>query len=233
MKLNPDITRSAKNIFVTILALVAICAANISMAAIHFQVGGAPVTNVSNFEDFENYSGSPGEPLLTPSGFTFDCANCTFNANQYGTDGQSLYQNGGSASMTSISLTSGADIAAISMVNGNGWGPQDPDTIWVRVYNDGSPFASAMYSSIPLASTITVWADDGSVFDEVRIQSYHYGDPIEADESQFGAIAIDNITVGSMGSSVSVPVPAQNQWGLMVLILLVGGIGFLMQRRRA
>jgi hypothetical protein len=231
MQTKQNFSKSGKNILVSTVAFVAILIANTSMAAITARVGGASITDATNFEDFETYSSSQGKPLVTPSGFTFDCATCDFFVSQYGTGSQALYQNGGSTSMTTIKLTSGADIAAISLVNGNGWSQQDPDNIWVRAYNDGSPIASFQFPSIPLASTITIQSDSGSVFDEVRIQSYRFGETINENESQYGAIAIDDITVGAGAFSSATPVPTMSVWGLVILAGLLASIGFSRRRK--
>ena len=219
---------AAGKILVSILAFVAISATGTTMAAINASIDGPPVTNVSNFEDFESYIGSVDDPLLTPNGFTFDC-DCDFVVGNLGTGSQGLYQNGGSSSMTSVRLTSGANLSAISMVNGNGWGPIDPDQIWVRAYNNGSPVASFQFPDIPLASTIAVWADSGSQFDEVRIQSYG-SVGITENEAQYGAIAIDDVTAGT--AEPAAPVPVAGLPGLAVLIFLVMLLGVAFLRRR-
>ena len=217
------------NLFVGSIALVAALSANTSLAAIYASTSGPAITGVTNTEDFESYSGSPGEPLVTSSGLTFDCGNCSFHISFYG-GSNTLYQNGGSTSMTSIMLTSGADISAISMVNFNGFGNQDPSNIWVRAYNNGSPVASFPLPDTPLASTITVWADGGSVFDEVRIQAYNTPGTIDEDEAQYGAIAIDDVIVGQAPpSGAARSIPTLSFWGIGILAGVLSLIG--MRRR--
>ena len=129
--------------------------------------------------------------------------------------------------MTTVNLTSGEDISAISMENYNGFNDTFSQ-IWVRAYNNGSAVASFPLADVAIGSTITVWADNGSIFDEIRIQAYRGTDPINENEGQYGAIAIDNVIVGSAGPATSIP--TMSIWSLALLISLLGVIG--VRRRR-
>jgi len=215
------------------VAFTSISVVNTAMAAIYAQVEGPPVTDITNFEGFDSLVDS-GAPIVMPSGFTFDCATCFFVNYSGGLDGNALYQNGGSTSMTSIQLTSGLNFTAVSMTVGNGWGPNDPQKTWVRAYNNGSPVISFPFPDVPLAATITVWADGGSEFDEVRIQVYSDTDTIDEDEAQYGAVAIDDVTAGSQAPIAPIaPVPTLSQWALILLTVLLGVVAFSHRRIRS
>ena len=202
--------------------------ANSAMAAINASTSGPAISNPTNTEDFESIV-NLGVPYVALSGFTFDCATCSFVGSNYG-GSETLYQNGGSTSMTTVSLTSGNDISAISMENYNGFS-DTISQIWVRAYNNGSAVASFPLADVPIGSTITVWADNSSIFDEVRIQAYRETDPINEDEAQYGAIAIDNVIAGSaVRADRATPVPTMSIWSLGILISLLGVIGI--RRRR-
>ena len=215
----------SRNILAGGFAFAIALGTNSAMAAINASTSGPAVSSPTNTEDFESIV-SPGVPLVAPSGFTFDCASCGFTESNYG-GSRTLYQNGGSNSMTTVSLTSGGDIGAISMENYNGFG-DTVSQIWVRAYNNGSAVASFPLADVAIGSTITVWADSGSIFDEVRIQAYRETDPINEDEAQYGAIAIDNVIVGSaepVAADPATPVPTMSIWSLGLLISILGLIG--------
>ncbi len=218
----------SKNVIVSIFALVAIFALNTSMAAIYAVVDGQAISDVTNFEDFESYNSFSSPPVITPSGFTFDCETCNFTDYPGGLGSHALYQNGGSSSMTSVKLTSGSNFTAVSMKVGNGWGPDDPQDVWVRAYNNGSPVESFLLPDTPLAATVSVWADGGSEFDEVRIQSYQVNNGINEDESQVGAIAIDDVTAGALMPMAAVP--ALSTWALVLMATLLGLAAFTRRR---
>jgi hypothetical protein len=233
MKSSPTVEMVFKKTLVSIVAFISILVVSPAMAAIYAQVDGPAVPDITNFEDFESFDGSEA-PAVLPSGFTFDCATCDFSNYFGGLDGKALYQNGGSTSMTSIQLTSGANFAAVSMTVGNGWGPNDPQVAWVRAYNNGLPVISFPFPAVPLAATITVWADGGSEFDEVRIQAYRGTDTINEDEAQYGAVAIDDVTAGSIASMAPmVPVPTLSHWALILLTVLLGVVAFSHRRIRS
>ncbi len=128
--------------------------------------------------------------------------------------------------MLSIAKTNGDTLSALEFSVGNGYGALT-QSVWIRAYNNGSYTGySAFYSSIAVAQRFTV-ATSGTDFDEVRVQASLAGvlDPNGA-ESQYGAVAIDDV-VAFGASPAAVPEPASlAMWG-------AGAIGaFAIRRRR-
>ena len=192
-------------------------ASQVATADIIAQLGPRDFDTITNTEDFQSYGDfeSPGEPFSSPGGFDFDLpGGGSFviwgGSGEVGFPTRSLYQNGGAPSMTSIQLTGGGDIDQIQFEAANGFGPASPHNVWIRAYNDGLPAGFDFEFTAEIITTITVWSA-GTVFDELRVQSYG-PNPIERREEQIGAISIDNLIVGQ-----GVPAP-----GALALLALVG-----------
>lgn len=209
-----------------IKAVALIAVAGLSTASfgdILAQVGSAGFDTITNSEDFQSYGDFdfPSDPFDTASGFHL--GGSTGGLVIWGGDGalgfptRSLYQNGGSNAMMYITLTSGANLPAIQLDIGNGFGA-NPQNVWVRAYNNGSPVADFDFDGLPIAGTLSVYATGGSQFDELRVQSYG-SNANNHNESDFGAIAIDNIKVGT--------IPAPGAFALLGL----GGLAAARRRR--
>lgn len=188
--------------------------------------GSVGFNSITNSEDFESYAdfAFPGDPFDSPGGMHFQSE---FNNDLviWGAGGgvgfptRCLYQNGGGNAMLSISLTSGGDIVnQIELDVANGFGPADPHNVWVRAYNNGAPVADFDFNGIAASSTISVWATGGSVFDELRVQSYG-SNANNHNEADFGAVSIDNVKMG-----IGVPAPGT--------FALLGLSGLVATRRR-
>lgn len=196
--------------------------ANAAHADIFGQVGALGFDVVTNTEDFESYAQfeDPGTPFSSPGGFDFDLDSGAFVI--WGFDGvgfptNSVYQNGGASAMTQISMTDGSDIPAIQFDVANGFGPADPQNVWVRTYNNGVATGfDFQFNSMAAPDTITIWSD-GTAFDEIRVQAYNVD--IGGDEAQYGAASIDNMMVGT-------PIPAPG------VLALFGLAGLAARRRR-
>lgn len=66
MRPDPALFKLVKNSFVSVFAFMIISVTGTSMAAINAQVGGPPISNITNIEDFETYSRAPGVPQVCP-----------------------------------------------------------------------------------------------------------------------------------------------------------------------
>lgn len=182
-------------------------------AGIMAQIGSLGSGTITNFEDFDGGEftdlGLPGNSFSSIAGLSFDLPVGGFitwsGDGSVGFNTRSLYQSGGANSMTSISLTSGANIKQIELDIANGYGPASPQNIWVRAYNDGFATGDDFVFSLSAPGTIAVWTDGGTVFDELRVQSYGFSTP-SLNESQFGTASIDNVTIFS-SNPAPVPVP--------------------------
>ena len=213
--------------FLTVLGLAAGvgCLTATALADIIAQSGPRGFDVITNAEDFESYAPfeDPGTPFSSPNGFDFDItprngAFVIWGPGGVGFPTNSVYQNGGANGMTSISLTGGGDINQIQLDAANGFGPADPHFLWIRAYNNGAPTGFDFDFNVAAGSTLTVWSTDGTIFDELRIQSYG-PNPSNHDEGEFGAISIDNIFVGQ-----GIPAPGA--------IALLAVAGFAPRRRR-
>ena len=215
--------------FLTVLGLAAGVGgfAATALADIMAQSGPRGFDNITNTEDFQSYGDfeDPGTPFSSPGGFDFDITDNGGSFVIWAGDGgvgfntRSLYQNGGANGMTTVSLTSGGDINQIQFDAANGFGPADPHNVWIRAYNNGSPAGFDFEFFVAAGSTLTVWSTDGTVFDELRVQSYG-ATAIEGLETQFGAVSIDNIIVGQ-----GMPAPGA------IALLAVAGLAPRRRRR--
>ena len=223
-----------KALFATTLTVLSLGVINPAKASIFARLGSMDFDKIDYQEDFESYDifTDPREQadspkFNSPGGFTFDLPSdysglgfVIAPPNSVGFATKSLYQNGGATNMTSIKLTNGDDISHIELKVSNGFikdgvSPLDPHNVWVRTYNDGIATGYDFeFSGIAPAETISVWAK-GKVFDELRIQAY--ANKIFRAEHQWGAVAIDDIIVGTSDLSKSVPEPTS-----IISLLLVG-----------
>jgi len=222
----------------TYLALLAVLlsplAANADIILIEAAQDFGSITNSENF-DGGDFGIDPGHffpsdlyNVTSASGFSFGYTTDVRSGfivwsgdGAVGFDTRSLYQNGGAEAMVTISLTSGADIEQIQFDVSNGFGPADPHNVWVRSYNDGIATGFDFELSIASGGTISMSAMSGMVFDEIRIASYA-NSSIMQDESQFSAISIDNLFVGTR----TVPEPGT------LALFGIGLFGMGLSRRR-
>jgi hypothetical protein len=220
------------------IAMIAVCFSTATVeASILAQVGPKGFGTITNSEDFESYGAfdSPGQPFSS-SGFTFDLPDFDpqttigFVIWEAGGDvghaTQSLYQDGGAYSMTSIALSSNADIEQIEFDVANGYG-RGPQNVWVRAYNNGAATGfDFAFNTLAWPSTISVWTN-GTVFDEIRVQSYIDSNSIQGNESQFGAASIDNVKVGTLQNAIPEP-GSLLVWGVLGL----ASVGLTNRRRK-
>ena len=105
--------------------------------------------------------------------------------------------------MLEISLGSSNDFQMLQLDVGNGAG-RNPEFIWLRAYNNGAPIGFDFDFTIPEPSTLAIWTDGTTQFDEVRIGAYLTASARDAhDESGYSAVSIDNVIAGTR----SVPEP--------------------------
>ena len=215
------------------LAAIACCACNAANAQIVASVGANATGTQTNFEDFESYApfDYPGQPFTSVGGFDFDLPDGGGSFVIWSpsgvilTTGQTLYQNGGANSMTSIRLTSGSDMDELELDIGNGYFASPiPQTVWIRAYDNGAYTGYEFdFLSTP-AGTFTV-SNAGTAFDEIRVQAWHNLYVRTPFESQYGAVEIDNITAFTA-------VPEPSAIAALSVLGLVGAVVGLRRRKK-
>ena len=216
-----------------VLGLVAIAcfACNAANAQIVFSVGANATGTQTNYEDFESYGAfsGPGNPFSSPGGFDFDLPDGGGSFVIWSPNGvvlptgQTLYQNGGASSMTSIKLTSGADMSEMELDIGNGYGA-NPQTAWIRAYDNGAYTGYEFdFLSTP-AGTFTV-SDAGTAFDEIRVQAWFNNYVRTPFENQYGAAEVDNITAFTA-------IPEPSSIAALSVLGLVGAVVYLRRRKK-
>ena len=214
------------------LAAIACCACNAANAQIVASVGANATGIQTNFEDFESYSpfAFPGQPFTSVGGFDFDLPDgggffVIWSPNGVVLPtGQTLYQDGGAFSMTSIRLTSGSDMDELELDIGNGYSA-NPQTVWIRAYDNGAYTGYEFdFLSTP-AGTFTV-SNAGTAFDEIRVQAWDDSYVRTPFENQFGAVEIDNIT------AFTTAVPEPSAIAALSVLGLVGAVVGLRRRKK-
>ena len=214
------------------LAAIACCACNAANAQIVASVGANATGTQTNFEDFESYSpfSFPGQPFTSVGGFDFDLPDGSGSFVIWAPNGvvlltgQTLYQNSGAFSMTSIRLTSGSDMDELELDIGNGYSA-NPQTVWIRAYDNGAYTGYEFdFLSIP-AGTFTV-SNAGTAFDEIRVQAWFDSYVRTPFENQFGAVEIDNIT------AFTTAVPEPSAIAALSVLGLVGAVVGLRRRKK-
>lgn len=210
------------------LVALACLTCQVAQGQIVASAGANGVGTQTNFEDFESYApfSGPGNPFSSPGGFDFDLpsgggAFVIWNGGGVVLPTNTLYQNGGAASMTSIKLTGGADIFSLEFDVGNGYG-SNPEDVWIRAYDNGVYTGFEFDFVNTPAGTFTV-TNAGTAFDEIRVQAWFAFANRAPNEDQFGAVSIDNIRAFTS----AVPEPTVG-----LLSVLASAIGLARFRRR-
>ncbi|MCA9506034.1 MAG: PEP-CTERM sorting domain-containing protein [Myxococcota bacterium] len=128
-----------------------------------------------------------------------------------------IYPNGGADSMISIRLNvagrDGFGQFQLDVSNAAGIGTGDPQYVWLRAYNDGMPTGFDFDFDVTRPTTLTIWSEGGSVFDEIRVQSYTTAAirDLHVETTAGGAI------VGAFFAGEPLPVPEPGTAALMGL----------------
>jgi hypothetical protein len=214
----------------TLAVAAMFAAATRAEASILAQIGPKTFGSVSHSEDFEGFTAFDlfGTNLSSASGFEFNLTSgelIIWSGPGVGLPTKSLYQNGGANSMTSIALTSGANIDQIQFDVGIGFFGATQQNVWLRAYNNGIAAGfDFVFNGLSQPSTISVWTN-GTVFDELRVQSYSSNAGVQELEGQYGAAAIDNIMVGTSQSTIPEP-------GALTVWSVIGVVGLMVRRRK-
>ena len=105
--------------------------------------------------------------------------------------------------MTSIKLTSGANMAGLQFNIANGYTSTPMESVWIRTYEDGV-YTGYEYTnqSVSRGAGFSI-VSAGNAFNEVRVQSAlsykngtYYGLQFKS-ESETGAVSIDNLVAFS------------------------------------
>ena len=215
-----------------VLGLVAIAcgAGNVVNAQIVASVGATATGTITNFESFESYgNSSPGNPFSSPAGFDFDLPSgggvFITLAPGLSLPTTTLYQNGGAFSMTSIRLTSGANMSAVELDVGNGWGSVSQE-VYFRAYDNGLWTGDQFsFFGVPVG-LFTIEALGASTFDEVRVQAFNNGYGHISSETQFGAAEIDNV------HAYTTAIPEPSSIAALSVFGLIGAVVYLRRRKK-
>ena len=215
-----------------VLGLVAIAcgAGNVANAQIVASVGATATGTITNFESFESYGiSSPGNPFSSPGGFDFDLP---WGGGAFVTiipgvslPSTTLYQNGGALSMTSIRLTSGANMSAVELDVGNGFTTLTQE-VYFRAYDNGLWTGDEFsFFGVPVG-LFTIEALGASTFDEVRVQTFFNGYGHISSETQYGAAEIDNV------HAYTTAIPEPSSIAALSVFGLIGAVVYLRRRKK-
>lgn len=204
----------------SILATLAVAGLS-SMSLAGISTYASDISLIGDITNHANFNGLINDQSLAnyqEDGLELDSSRSYYSWDAPGLDGSEMYYaSTGSLEQISISLVEGNDFTDMEMQVGSGWSPISIGTmyLWIQLFDNGQ-----LVSEIDLDATTGQFIGlVGGGFDEILIGAYASAGLRDGhNPSERNAIAIDNISVGTV-----VPAPS---------VLAVAGMGLMGLRRR-